>query len=489
MPGVTNKEKGPPVAPSLEANLAYLERALGIGASFDLLLRRIRVGGREAALLLTDALVAEREVILVMDALLAVSPDRLAVDPLCTLLQQSIPFSDVATHEELDRAADIVLTGQVILLVDGITRAISLDLRQYPGRGPAEPDLERVTRGARDGFVENFKENVALIRRRLRHRGLRFEHLQVGTVAPTDVALAFIEGLVDPDILQRVREQLETIRLPVLTMGAKSLAEALSPSRFNPFPRVRFTERPDVAAAHLVEGHVILVVDTTPIALILPSSVWHFTQHAEEYLQNAVTGTWLRWIRFLGIMISFALGPLWLMSATLPSPPEWLRWTAPADEAALPLTLQFLVLEVGIDLIRIAIIHVPGSMAQAMGIVGGILLGNLAVDIGLFNPHSILYIALVAIGYFATPSIEFAYAVRLFRLLTLILVAFFGAGGFVAGVLFTFFVLWRTRPLGVPYLWPLIPLDLPILLRLLFRFPIPYVGVRAKANPNYPEWK
>ena len=281
-------------------------------------------------------------------------------------------------------------------------------------------------------------------------------------------------------MVQEVKERIDRIDRDALPMGGKNLEEYILGTSINPLPVTRYTERPDVAAAHLYEGHVVILVDTTPFALLVPVTAWHFTQHAEEYFQNPPIGTYLRWVRTLGIFLSLVLIPVWYLLATSTHLPSWLEFIGPKEPGTVPLWLQFALLEIGLDVIRMALIHTPNALATSLGLVGATLLGDLAVSIGLFTGEAILYTAVVAIGTFATPSLEFSLAIRLFRFFLFVGSVIWGWWGLGITSLITVLIFGLTRSFGVPYLWPLIPLDGPALLRIIFRYPIPQVSVRPR---------
>lgn len=375
---------------------------------------------------------------------------------------------------------DQLLAGTMLLLIDGIEEITVLDVRTYVCRGSEEPALEKVTRGSRDGFVETALFNVNLLRRRIRDPQLRFEALQVGRRSKTDVIVSYIADIVDPSLLDEVKSRIEAIDRDAIPMGGKNLEEYILGTVFNPLPVTRYTERPDVAAAHLLEGHVVIIVDTTPFALIVPVTLWHFTQHAEEYFQNPPVGTYLRWIRTAGIVGSLILLPLWYTLAVSKNLPPWISFVGPKEPGRLALWFQLLLLEIGLDLIRMALIHTPDSLATSLGLVGAILLGDVAVSIGLFTGEAILYAAITAVCSFSTPSIELGNALRLFRYLLFFGAVVGGWWGLAAALFITLLTMGLTKSFGIPYLWPLIPFDGPALLRVLFRYPIPQVAVRPR---------
>lgn len=468
------------IAKEIDQNLDWIKAKLGSGVTFDVMIREIVAGHRKMALIFIDGLVKDQETLHVIAALQRVEREQIVPNTIDKLLGRIIPYMELATVQEIDEVVDQVLAGQVGLLVDGESQGIMLDLREYPVRSVEEPDLERVTRGSREGFVETIVFNTALIRRRLRDPALRFEMLTVGRNTKTDVAIAYVDEVVDPELVDEVKRRIETVSEDALAFGARTLEEYVTDHPTSPVPGVRYTERPDVAAAHLLEGHVVILTDTTPMAMILPVTVWHFTQHAEEFFHNPITGTYMRWVRMIGMAISLVLTPLWLaLYLSKDSIPQWLQFVGPQEtEFTIPIWLQFFLLEFGIDLIRMALIHTPNALATSLGIVGAILLGDLAVEVGLFVPETILFTAVVAIGYFAVPSIEFGLTLRLGRYLLLAAAALWHLPGLLIGLAAILLILGFKRSFGVPYLWPLIPLNWSALLSLLLRHPVPAVSAR-----------
>lgn len=468
------------ISKNLRDNLAVLERELGFGVTFDLVVRKFKIAHKQAALVFFDGFVNDTAVIDIMKMLQRIPRLGVTLGSLEQLVQAAVPFYEVSMADDLEAGMDQVLSGPMLMLIDGIEGLVVLDVRQYVTRASEEPALERVTRGSRDGFVETALFNVNLIRRRLRDPNLRFEALQVGRRSKTDVLIGYITDIADDSLVQEVKDRIGAIDRDALPMGGKNLEEYILGTVFNPLPVTRYTERPDVATAHLLEGHIVILVDTTPFALIVPVTVWHFTQHAEEYFQNPSIGTYLRWVRTLGIFASLVFIPVWYTLAMSTNLPQWLAFIGPKDSGRLALWIQFLLLEVGLDLIRMALIHTPDALATSLGLVGAALLGEFAVDVGLFTAETILYTAITAVCGFATPSIEFSFAIRLFRYLLFFGAVVAGWWGLGATFLFTVLVFGLTKSFGIPYLWPLVPFDGAALLRIIFRYPIPYVTFRPR---------
>jgi stage V sporulation protein AF len=465
----------------LTENMAIIREKLGIGVSFDVIAREISVGGRNAALVFIDGFVKDAVTADIIADLQLVQRQDMAPDAVSKLLARHIRYFEVTAVDSIEQVLNEIMAGPMALLIDGVCQAIIIDVREYPVRSVEEPDLERVTRGSHEGMVETVVFNTAMIRRRVRDSGLRFEMVQVGTRSKTDVAVGYINDVADMAMVNSLKKKIAAINVDALIMGAKTLEEYLFRGYLNPLPLVRYTERPDVVAAHLFEGHIVVIVDTTPMAMLMPVTAFHFTQHAEEYFQSPLIGTYLRWVRTMGTFLCLFATPLWLalylQKETLPS---YLQFIGPKEQSLVPVALQLFLLEFGLDLIRMALIHTPSALATSLGIVGAILLGDLAVKVGLFVPETILYTAVVAIGYFAIPSIEFAYALRIFRYFLLLAATIGKITGLIIASGLVLIVFVSTSSLGIPYLWPLIPMSPKHLFRLIFRYPIPAVQERPR---------
>ena len=465
---------------SLEENIKELDAVMGIQKSFDLLTRELSIGGTKVTLLFIDGLTNDQVVTLVLQNLTRLERAEMLPDALKKLFNTHVGYTELEEVQYLEDIVDKVLAGPMAILVDGSDKALILDARTYPVRSPEEPDLERVVRGSRDGFVETLVFNTALIRRRIRDPKLRMEYLQVGTRSKSDVVVCYIEDIANPDLVENIKSRIEYIKIDGIPMAEKSVEELITPgSYWNPFPKVRYTERPDVAAMHLLEGHVLVLVDTSPSVIIAPATYFHHIQHAEEYRQNPTIGAYLRWVRFFGVAASIFLLPLWFLFAENPELlPPWLNFIGLKEPGVVPLIIQFLLAEIAVDMIRLATIHTPAALATATGIIAALLIGELAVRVGLFAQEVVLYVAVVAIGTFLTPSIELSNANRLVRIGLLVATALFRLPGFVIGTAVTFIALAFMRSFGVPYLWPLVPLNLKALAGIIVRTPVPVRNTR-----------
>lgn len=468
------------ISRDLDKNTALLQERMSVKENFDVILREMEIGGKRVALLFIDGLTNDQIVTLILQELVDIRPGKLSLRTFDKIMGKHLPYTEVEKVDTMEDVISKVLMGPQVLLIDGEESAIVIDARTYPARQPEEPDLEKVVRGSRDGFVETLVFNTALIRRRIRDPRLRMEVLQAGKRSKTDVVICYIKDVASPQLVENVKENVRRINIDGLPMAEKAVEELISPgSYWNLFPKVRYTERPDVAAIHLLEGHVLVLVDTSPSVMITPATYWHLLQHAEEYRQSPSTGIYIRWVRFLGIAISLFLLPLWLLVSINPGllPPD-LRFIGPDKPGKVPLIFQFILAELSVDMVRLSTIHTPSSLAAGISIIAALLLGQISVQVGLFSAEVVMYVAIAMIGTFLTPSYELGWSNRLVRLFLLIITAAFGLPGFIIGTLAFIGYLIFTKSFGVPYLWPLIPFNWAAIKNVLVRTPVPVSNVR-----------
>lgn len=477
------------VSVNIDDNLSFLKDALGVEKSFDVIQLDVEYAKKDMSFFFIDGFVKDDILLLLMRELSNLEPGQLKIDGLSKLIKRYIPYVELETTDDLNKVVDMVLAGPTALIVDGLDQAILIDARTYPARNPEEPDTERVVRGSRDGFVETLVFNTALIRRRIRDRTLRMEYMQTGRRSKTDIVISYIEDIADPEMIKKLKESLSQIDTDGLSMAEKSVEEYLSGRHWNPFPTVRYSERPDTAASHLFEGHVCIIVDGSPSVILAPVTYWHHMQHAEEYRNKPIVGAYLRFVRFFAVWASIFLLPLWYLLVIEPQyVPEGLSFIGPNENGKVPLILQFLLVEIGIDMLRMAAIHTPSALATALGLIAALMIGQIAVEVGLLTNEVILYLSIAALGTFATPSYEMGLANRLVRIFLLILTAIFHFYGFAIGIVLILLLLVGMQSFGVPYLWPFIPFNWRAFKDVLIRFPMPLRNQRPKVlNPKDPD--
>lgn len=476
-----NKGKTP-ISEALTKNETFFKEHIGVGESFDLGVRKFKLVNKEVQIYYLNGLCDTAYIIELFKELVALNDkEKYKRTDIKPIIKNHLVHQQVSETTTLDEATDQLLSGLIIILMEGESTAFVVDVRSYPGRQPQEPDTEKVVRGARDGFVENIIVNTALTRRRIRDERLRHEIIQIGERSKTDVCIAYIKDVANPDLVKTIKKELSTIKIDGLTMADKAVEEFLVKQSWNPYPLVRYTERPDIAANHMLEGHVIIMVDTSPSVIITPTTYFHHVQHAEEYRQTPTVGTFLRWVRFLGIIASLFLLPLWYLFVQSPEllPPA-LEFIGPKEQTKVPIFFQLIFADIGIEFLRMAAIHTPTPLATAMGLIAAALVGQIAIDVGLFVGEVILYVAIASIGSFATPSYELSVANKISRILLLIVVGLFGVPGFVVGTTLYLLFLIQIKSLNTPYLWPFIPFDAKSLLQILIRVSVPVTKERPK---------
>jgi stage V sporulation protein AF len=477
----SDKPKPVPIPEQIDRFTEKLEEEIGFKKSFDVVVREMTFGDKRTALFFLNGFAKDTILTEVLKRLTYLQPEDLSPHAVHSFLDLYVPAIQVKKESDWNNMMTDVLSGGTALYLDGESTLLLIDAKVFPGRNPEEPSLEKVVRGSRDGFVETMLTNVTLVRRRLRDKQLRYEIMRVGQRTQTDVCLAYIDDLVDKELLESIRDKIQKVKVDGMPLADKQLEEATVKRGWNPFPLVRYSERPDTVAVHLLEGHVALFVDTTPSVMILPTTYFDLTQHAEENRQTPFLGTYLRWVRFFGIFASLFLLPLWFLFTLKPElKPHALDFIGAQKPGRLPMVSQFLLAEIGVDMLRMAAIHTPAPLATAMSLISAILIGDIAVKTGLFVNEVVLYMAVAAIGMFATPSYELGLANRIVRLVLIIAVASFKVEGFMIAATLMFVILVFERSFNRPYMWPLIPFDLRGLCNLIIRPPF----LQNRTRPN-----
>ena len=451
------------------ADIDLLGKRIGIGRSYDAIERHISVAGEDVTFFYIDGFVKDAELQRIMQQLSSASEM-----PTLEGLLSTLAYVEVGTKDDIDDIVTAVLSGQTAILSASFPgTAILVDARSYPARSTAEPDSDRVMQGARDGFVETLVMNTALLRRRIRDPALIMEHHTVGSSSRTDIVLCYMDGVASPRLVGDIKKRLSEIRTRAISLGVQSLAECLIPHGWlNPFPKIRTTERPDTASAQVLEGSVLIFVDTCPQAMVLPTSIFNYLEQTDDYYFPPLTGTYLRIVRTAILILSMFVTPLWYVALEYAELlPTELAFLIPDEPGAIPIMLQLLLVEVAIDGLKIASMNTPDMLSNSLSVIGALILGDFAVSVGWVSEDVILYMAFVALANFAQQNAELGYAIKFVRVLTLVAVYFLGAWGLLVGLLLFVILVATNRTVGgrSRYLYPLIPFDLKALARLFFR--------------------
>ena len=452
-------------------NVKNINKQLNVEKNFDIIYRVIGIAGHEACFYFIDGLNKDEILEKIMEFFYGITPEDMPENA-HEMSKLLIPYGEVDFITDLDTLITSVLSGVPVLIIEGYEKAISIDFRTYPTRSVEEPEQDKVMRGARDGFVETIIFNTALIRRRIRNQHLTMEYTAVGKSSKTDIVIAYMDNRVDGKLLQNIRQRINTIEVDALTMNTESLAECLHQgSWFNPFPKFKYTERPDSAAAAILEGSIILLIDNSPSAMIIPTTLFEIIEEADDYYFPPITGTYLRLTRLAVNIIALFMTPVWLL---LMYNPEWipsgLEFIKINDPINIPLVVQLLILEFAIDGLKLASMNTPSMLSTPLSVVAGIVLGDFTVSSGWFNAETMLYMAFVAIANYSQANYELGYALKFLRILMLILTGLFNVWGFAIGVAITVFAIVSNKTIaGESYLYPLIPFNGRELLRRFFR--------------------
>lgn len=457
-------------------NVRVLDGLLGVGRSCDMVSRDYLIGGRRARLWVVDGFGSDSILERMGAFWLTLKPENVVgLTGMQDFLDRYITFSESNVTFDISDAVTSVFLGKSLLAVEGLAGGALMDAKGYPSRSVHEPPDGKVLRGSHDGFVEAVVPNMALLRRRIRDPHLTMEGHKVGSRTHNDAVLCYLDDKVDQDLLRKLRGKLLGLDVRSLSMAQESLAEAIRPKQwYNPFPKVRYTERPDAAAASIMEGSIVLMVDNSPSVMILPTGFFDFTQESNDYYFPPLVGTYLRVLRVTVFLLSLFITPAWYLMVSEPNRlPGWLNFLSSPEPVSLSLLSQLLVVEFLIDVLKLASLNTPDSLSNSFSMLGALVLGDFAVQAGWLGPEVLVYMAFVSVAGFAQPSYELGYAFKLLRVALLLVTAAFDVWGFCLGVVGIFVLLCTTKPLvGKGYLYPLVPFNGKALLRLLVREPI-----------------
>ena len=417
-----------------DKNVDYMNQMLPVEDSFDIVQRDIQIGGKDATFYFIDGFTKDESMLKIMDSFFNIKEEDMPKDA-AAFATTCIPYVEVDVIGDFDQIFRNLLSGVTCLFIDGYQACLAIDCRTYPARSVDEPDKDKSLRGSRDGFVETIVFNTALMRRRIRDRHLVMKMLEVGESSRTDVALCYMDDRVDQELLKNLNYRIRDIKVDDLRMNQQSLAECLFKRKwYNPFPKFKFTERPDTAAACLLEGKVVILVDNSPSAMILPTSILDIIEEANDYYFPTLTGMYLKISRALITFLTIFLTPVFLLfMQNLSWLPKIFAFVAVKDTVNIPLIFQLLMLEVAIDGLRLAALNTPSMLSTPLSVIAGLVMGEFSVKSGWFNAEVMLYMAFVAVANYTQPNFELGYALKFMRLELLVLTAVFNWIGFLAG--------------------------------------------------------
>ncbi len=467
-----NKNK---LSVDFEQNVEAVDTALRVDESFDIIKKTLTISGSRLVLYYIDGFVNSGLMQKLIMHLFTVKDfgDK-SSGAAKKFTDENVPAAEADVTSNLDQVLLSVMSGCAALICEGFgANAVIIDLRTYPARETSEPENDKVMRGSRDGFVETMIFNTAMLRRRIRDPRLTVKYVNVGKISRTDIAVCYLEGKADGGFVEEIIGKLSSLECDSIVLGHRSLSEVLVRKKwYNPFPKFRFTERPDAAAASVIEGSVIIICDNSPEAMILPTTIFDFLQESDDYYFPPLTGTYLRLVRHMVFWATMILTPLWylLLSYEAILPP-WLAFIIPQDPGLLPIIVQLFLTEFVLDGLKLASLNTPSVLSNSLSVVGGLLLGDFAIQVGWLSPDVILYMAFVSIANFTQSSYELGYAFKYMRMIILFLTAVFKLWGFIAGIVIVLILIASNKTVNGKrsYLYPLIPFNGKALARLFFR--------------------
>ena len=460
---------------NLEENINMFDESLHLDRNYDILFRKIRIADKDVGFYFIDGFIDSNVMQRLMQSFYSLKADD--IKDVFSFLRNGMPYVQSDVYTDVETAINKLLAGMTIIIIDDQPCCIGLDCRKYPARGVDEPWKDRVLKGSRDGFVEAVTQNIALIRRRIRDTSFCAEMLSVGTRSKTDVALCYIDDLVDKALLYKMRDKIQNIKVESLTMSIQSLAECLLDGKWiNIMPKYKTTERPDTAASAILDGNIVVAVDNSPAVIILPTCIFDVMEEADDYYFPPVIGTYIRLSRLIITVFAVLITPWWMLCLNNPEQvPEWLRFVLITDDITVPVLLQLLLLEVAIDGLKLAAVNTPNVLSTPLSVIAGIIVGEFAVKSGWFNSESMLYMAFVSIATYSQANFEMGYALKFMRVLTLILTAAFNIWGFVIGIAISVSMVAFNKTIsGKSFLFPIIPFSSEMLIRKMFRVRLPH---------------
>ena len=455
----------------IQYNIQLLKSQLRIDSNFDILYRNVIIGEQEAGFFFIDGFVQEDMVEKLIQFFYSLK--KTDVENIDTFLKVGMPYTEVEKTNDLEQVITAFLSGVSVMFIDGFDECILLDCRTYPMRSVTEPWKDRVLRGSRDGFVETLVSNAALLRRRIRDTNFSMKMYNVGKRSRSDVAICYIDDLVDKKLLTRITNIVTNLEVESLTMNLESLAECMFQHKWiDPFPKFKYSERPDTAAAAILDGNIVIMIDNSPAVMIVPTSIFDLVEEPDDYNFAPVIGTYLRFSRFIFTFVTMLLTPVWLLLVQNPHwIPQWLNFITVSDDITVPLIWQLLILELAVDGLKMAAVNTPTLLSTPLSIVAGIVVGEYAVSSGWFNTETLLYMAVVTVGTYSQASFE----MKFIRVLTLCLTAIFNVYGFVIGIAIGLFsIIFNKTISGKSYIYPLVPFDANKLKRSIFRVRLPH---------------
>lgn len=401
--------------------------------------------------------------------------------------RSQLPLDDTSIFRSVPEALTAILSGQALLLVDRDENMLALSVTSFDKRAIEEAPNEIVIRGPREAFIEDYEDNLTLIRRKLKTANFKSETMQIGTESKTTIAIAYMQGICKQELIDEVRKRLSDIEIDGV-WSTNYIEEFIEDNPYSPFPQIQYTERPDVVAASLLEGRVAVIVDGAPNVLLAPVTFFMLMQSAEDYYDRFIPATGIRWVRFTFLFVSLLLPSIYIALTTIHPeiiPDKLLKTIAASREIVpFPALVEAFIMEILFEALREASIRIPKSMGQAVSIIGALIIGTAAVEAGIVSSVMVIIVSLTGISSFIIPHFDLGLSFRLLRFPIMFLAGTFGLFGIACGLILIYLHMVELRSFGTPYLSPLAPLRFGELKDVLFRAPLWSMKSRPGNGPN-----
>lgn len=454
---------------NIDENIAYLEQRFEDFG--DMVKRKFTIGDKvrkdvyiSYIDVMTDKNFIDEIIDIIMIDIRQVKPegDELKESFLDALKNGGLATTDFFEERDFEKVVEEILTGNTVFLIDGFDTAIILSTKGFPRRSVGTADTEIVVQGSKEAFTETFRVNSVLIRRRIRDTNLKLKQMRIGKRSKTDIGIMYMKDIARDEVVKEVEKRLSMIDIDGI-LDSGYIEQFIEDDYKSPFPQMQMTERPDKVAAALLEGRVAIIVDNTPFVIIVPTILVSFYQSSEDYYQRWEIMSLTRILRYIAGAIALFLPGLYLaISVYHPSmiPMELILKMAEARASVpIPAVLEIVLMEIAFETLREAGIRMPAATGNTLGIVGGIIIGQAAVEAGLVSPIVVIVIALTAICSFAIPNIALVAGYRIVKYFIIIMSSLLGFFGFWLGILVCLIHLVTLKSFGVPYLYPFVSVE------------------------------
>lgn len=468
------------VSPEIDENVTYLKKLFSNNS--DVIFREFYIGDIKTALVHIDGMVNKDLLNDLMRGIMTMAASNYIEDR-SEIKDRLITVSDVSTLDDMEKGVNLLMSGDTLMFVNGLNKFYVIATRYWPARGVSEPSSETVIRGSRDGFTETIRFNTALIRRRIRDTRLKIVSSPVGIRSKTDMAIIYIDDIVNKDALENLRERLGKIKIDAV-LDSGYIEQLIEDNKWSVFPQIQSTERPDVVASAVYEGRIAILVDNSPSAIIIPTVMANLFQSPDDYYQRWIYSSSIRIIRFLSIILALVMPGLYVSITSFHTGiiPTKLAYFISASREGVPFPafMEAIIMEVSFALLLEAIARLPKAIGATTGIVGGLIIGQAAVQAGIVSPIMIIIVSVTAITSFTTPNYEMTTAFRIIRFVLIILSAIAGLYGMMIGLILTLIHLVRLKSFGIPYLSPMVNENMADFKDMYLRFPINLFKKRPK---------